>query len=168
MQPEAASLPGIHRPPPGALRILARRNDSQILILDGTDRPLEDDERLACIEWFPSEAIAEAVSDFCLTRLKTSHFPPDADGWHSFPVEHLANLVSNAKIELSITYHPKPEARRNRQAWTGERIALLGFLAGRGWAAKRIAEHPMIRSTEGNVYKQAHRSRPQPGRRSST
>ena len=66
-------------------------------------------------------------------------------------------MVSNAKIELSITYHPKPEARRDRQAWTGERIALLGFLAGRGWAAKRIAEHPMIRSTEGNVYKQAHR-----------
>ena len=157
MQPEAASLPGVHRPPAGALRILARRNDTQILILDGEDRAIGDGERLACIEWFSTEVVAEAVAGFCSSRLKVSHFPPDADGWHSFPVDKIPILVSNAKAELNFTYHPRDETRRDRQTWTGERICLLGILIGQGWTAKRIAEHPLIRSTERNIWRQAHR-----------
>ena len=123
MQPEAASLPGVNGPPAGAQRILARRSDTQILILDGTDRPLKADERLDCIEWFPSEAIAEAVALFCSRRLKTSHFLSDADGWHSLPVKHLGTLIANAKTELNVTYQPFQDARRDRQTWTSERIA---------------------------------------------
>ena len=35
--------------------------------------------------------------------------------------------------------------------------ASLGFLAGLGWTAKKIADDPLIRSTPNNVYRQAAR-----------
>ncbi len=47
--------------------------------------------------------------------------------------------------------------RKPKTAWTTERIARLGFLIGQGFAAKRIAEDPMIASTPNNVHRQAQR-----------
>ena len=44
-----------------------------------------------------------------------------------------------------------------RIAWTGDRIARLGFLIGLGWEARRIAEDPLIASTANNVHRQAQR-----------
>jgi hypothetical protein len=44
-----------------------------------------------------------------------------------------------------------------KTAWTTERVARLGFLVGQGFAAKRIAEDPMIASTSNNVHRQAQR-----------
>lgn len=41
--------------------------------------------------------------------------------------------------------------------WTAERIARLGFLVGQGFAAKRIADDPLIASTPNNVHRQAQR-----------
>ena len=41
--------------------------------------------------------------------------------------------------------------------WTGERIGRLGFLLGLGWDAKRVAEDPIIASTQNNVHRQAQR-----------
>ena len=41
--------------------------------------------------------------------------------------------------------------------WTATRIARLGFLVGQGFAAKRIAEDPLIASTPNNVYRQTQR-----------
>jgi Ribbon-helix-helix protein, copG family len=45
----------------------------------------------------------------------------------------------------------------HKSRWTGERIARLGFLLGLGWDAKRIAEDPIIASTQNNVHRQAQR-----------
>jgi hypothetical protein len=44
-----------------------------------------------------------------------------------------------------------------KTSWTTERVARLGFLVGQGFAAKRIAEDPMIASTPNNVHRQAQR-----------
>ncbi|HKH80986.1 MAG TPA: hypothetical protein VKA03_05140 [Methylovirgula sp.] len=44
-----------------------------------------------------------------------------------------------------------------KTAWTTERVARLRFLVGQGFAAKRIAEDPMIASTPNNVHRQAQR-----------
>jgi hypothetical protein len=44
-----------------------------------------------------------------------------------------------------------------KTAWTTEHVARLGFLIGQGFAAKRIAEDPMIASTRNNVHRQAQR-----------
>lgn len=44
-----------------------------------------------------------------------------------------------------------------KTAWTTDRVARLGFLVGQGFAAKRIAEDPMIASTPNNVHRQAQR-----------
>lgn len=44
-----------------------------------------------------------------------------------------------------------------RTAWTGSRIARLGFLVGLGWEARRIADDPLIASTANNVHRQAQR-----------
>jgi hypothetical protein len=44
-----------------------------------------------------------------------------------------------------------------KTAWTAERVARLGFLVGQGFAAKRIAEDPLIASTPNNVHRQAQR-----------
>lgn len=44
-----------------------------------------------------------------------------------------------------------------KTAWTTERVARLGFLIGQGFAAKRVAEDPMIASTPNNVHRQAQR-----------
>ncbi len=77
MQPEAASLLGVHRPLPSALRILARRGDSQILILHGEDRPIQEGERLAQILWLPSIGVAEEVSRFCSGQLIKAQMPRD-------------------------------------------------------------------------------------------
>lgn len=41
--------------------------------------------------------------------------------------------------------------------WTAARIARLGFLVGQGFAAKRIADDPLIASTPNNVHRQAQR-----------
>ena len=137
MQPEATALSGLDRSPPGALRILARRGDSQILILDGVGRAVGEGERLAWVEWFASSAIAEEVSRFCSYRLTTGHFPPDAQGWHSLPVEHLKTLISNAKTHLNIRLRQKAEAPRERQAWTGERNAGFRLPRRPGWSVPR-------------------------------
>ena len=155
---EAAPLLGSYGSSPGVLRILARRNDSEVLILHGEEREIRDGERLVWIEQLPSNAVAEAVSGECSRTLADCpSFAPGADGWHPFEVAHLPNLVIKAKTHLNVTYRLRQEPPRDRQAWTGKRIALVGFLAGQGWTAKRIAEHPLIRSTEGNIFKQAHK-----------
>jgi hypothetical protein len=44
-----------------------------------------------------------------------------------------------------------------RSAWTTARIARLGFLIGQGFAARRIADDPLIASTPNNVHRQAQR-----------
>jgi hypothetical protein len=44
-----------------------------------------------------------------------------------------------------------------KTAWTTERVARLGFLVGQGFAAKRVAEDPLIASTPNNVHRQAQR-----------
>ncbi len=49
------------------------------------------------------------------------------------------------------------ETEIHKARWTGERIARLGFLLGLGWDAKRIAEDPIIASTQNNVHRQAQR-----------
>lgn len=41
--------------------------------------------------------------------------------------------------------------------WTATRIARLGFLVGQGFAAKRVADDPLIASTPNNVHRQAQR-----------
>ncbi len=46
---------------------------------------------------------------------------------------------------------------RPKIAWTTERVARLGFLIGQGFAAKRVAEDPLIASTPNNVHRQAQR-----------
>jgi hypothetical protein len=46
---------------------------------------------------------------------------------------------------------------RSRTIWTAARIARLGFLIGQGYAAKRIADDPLIGSTANNVHRQAQR-----------
>jgi hypothetical protein len=44
-----------------------------------------------------------------------------------------------------------------KTTWTTERVARLGFLVGQGFAAKRIADDPLIASTPNNVHRQAQR-----------
>ena len=143
--------------PAGALRILARRNDSEVLILHGEGRAPELDagERLALVEWVPSVEIAEAMSRFCSHRLHAV-FPPDRNGWHPYAVQHLKVLVENAKSELNVTYFPKIVEPRERQAWTRERIIRFVQLATEGHQAKAIAADPMLRTSENNVYQRAH------------
>ncbi|MGB8276957.1 MAG: hypothetical protein WCF20_03345 [Methylovirgula sp.] len=46
---------------------------------------------------------------------------------------------------------------KQKTIWTAERIARLGFLVGQGFAARRIAEDPLIASTPNNVHRQAQR-----------
>ncbi len=46
---------------------------------------------------------------------------------------------------------------KQKTVWTSERIARLGFLVGQGFAARRIAEDPLIASTPNNVHRQAQR-----------
>lgn len=46
---------------------------------------------------------------------------------------------------------------KSKTVWTAERIARLGFLVGQGFAAKRIADDPLIASTPNNVHRQAQR-----------
>ena len=156
MQAEVHALLGPGRAPPSALRILARRGDSQVLIVHGEDRAVGADERLAWIDWFPTAAVAQSFSHFCSDRLISCQLPPDKDGWHAFAVEHLSNLIANARTHLNVTYHPSVEATP-RQAWTPERDARLCFLGGQGFTAKAIAEDALVRSTEGAVFKRAQR-----------
>lgn len=49
------------------------------------------------------------------------------------------------------------EVLYKKSRWTSYRVALLGFLVGQGWDAKRIANHPLINSTSNNVHRQAQR-----------
>jgi hypothetical protein len=44
-----------------------------------------------------------------------------------------------------------------KTAWTAERVARLSFLVGQGFAAKRVADDPLIASTPNNVHRQAQR-----------
>ena len=159
MQAEVHALLGLDRAPPSALRVLARHDDSQVLILHGDDRSVGPGERLASIDWFESEAVSQAVSRFCSDALARFGFPPDREGWHPYRVEHLPALLNLAKTNKNVTYFPPaPVAEQvHRQAWTDERKARLGFLAGRGYTAKAIAEDALVRSTEGAVFKQAQR-----------
>ena len=159
MQPEGTALPGLDRVPSGALRILARRNDSQILVLHGEERGIGDDERLAWVEWFGSPAIAEEVSRFCSYRLATGHFPPDAQGWHPYPVEHLPTLIGNAKTHLNIGLRQKarPTPSRKRQPWSREKDAMFCLFVGQGRSAQSIADDPYIQASVDMVYKQAQR-----------
>ncbi|MGO9135739.1 MAG: hypothetical protein ACLP8A_17030 [Methylovirgula sp.] len=46
---------------------------------------------------------------------------------------------------------------KTKTIWTSDRIARLGFLVGQGFAAKRIADDPLIASTPNNVHRQAQR-----------
>jgi len=48
-------------------------------------------------------------------------------------------------------------ARARYRAWTGERIARLGFLIGQGWTAPRVSSDPMIAASQRNVYRTAQR-----------
>ncbi|WP_246725462.1 hypothetical protein [Beijerinckia sp. L45] len=142
------------------MRILARRDDSEVLIVHGDDRAadVEAGERLAWVEWLPSIDVAEAMSRHCSGKLLEARFHPDTEGWHKFSVEHLPTLIRLAKNNLNVTFFPPPiKTPPQHQAWTKERVARLGFLAGQGWTAKAIAEDPLIVSTEGAVYRAAHR-----------
>jgi len=47
--------------------------------------------------------------------------------------------------------------KNTKSRWDQTRCALFGFLVGQGWDAKRIADHPLIRSTNNNVHRQAQR-----------
>ena len=142
--------------PACALRILARRDDSEVLIVHGEGRApdIAAGERLAWVEWLPSVEVAAAMSRFCSSRLVTV-FPPDRDGWHAYAVQHLKVLVDNAKAELNVTYFAKPAEPRERQAWTRERIIRFVQLVKAGYTAKAIGADPMIRTSETNVYQRA-------------
>ncbi len=126
------------------------------MILAGEARGIGAGERLAHISWYASEAIAAELSRRCSQFLHEARFTPSAEGWHDYGEAHLKALVEVARNHLNIPDRPSPPPRE-RQAWTGERIARLGFLAGLGWTAKKIADDPLIRSTSNNVYRQAAR-----------
>ena len=162
MQAKLTALLGPDGTPPGALRILSRRNEAEILIANG-DRAVGSGEKLGLIEFFPSTAIAEAVAVKCAEYLQTSGtlLP---DGWHDFALEHTKKLVRVAKNHLctGFTEDEDPDPRtprtsRERQSWTARRNARLAFLVGLGWTAKMIASDPLVRSTPGMVYRQAHK-----------
>ncbi len=142
--------------PAGALRIIARAGDTQVMILHGDERHIDDGERLAVIEWFSSIAIAEAVSQEC-SRLLFAARIPSAHGWHTFPVEHLKKLVQLARNHLNFTYHPSTPEPRERHVWSREKIALFGLLIGQGRTAQAIADDPAIRCSTEMVYQQARR-----------
>ncbi len=153
-------------PPAGALRILARRGDAEILIVHGEDRQADLDagERLARVTWLPSIEVAATVARFCCRQLSTT-FPPDGAGWRPFALEHVDTLLALARTHLNVTYfapEPKPErrgdgaARVERQAWTRDRLIRFVQLVTLGHTAKGIAADPQIRTTENNVYQRAH------------
>ena len=146
----------LRKAPAGALRILSRQEGSQVLILAGQDREVGVGERLAHISWYPSEAIAVELAKRCSQFLIDARFRPDGDGWHDYGEAHLQTLVDVARNHLNVADRQSRLAG-DRQRWTGERIARLGFLAGLGWTAKKIADDPLIRSTPNNVYRQAAR-----------
>ena len=110
-------------------------------------------------EWFASPAIAEEVSRFCSYRLATGHFPPDAQGWHPYPVEHLPTLIGNAKTHLNIGLRQKarPTPPRKRQPWSREKDAMFCLFVGQGRSAQSIADDPYIQASVDMVYKQAQR-----------
>ncbi|MDR3488766.1 MAG: hypothetical protein P4M05_28165 [Bradyrhizobium sp.] len=144
---------------PGALRILSRHDGAEILILHGEDRTPAQGERIAFVEMFATIEIAKSVSHFCSARLMgIPQFAPDAEGWHPFPERSLKTLVADAKNHRNVTFFPpEPKPPPLHQAWTKERAARLGFLAGQGWTAKAIADDPLIHSTADAVYRAAHR-----------
>ncbi len=142
--------------PAGALRILARAGDTQVMILHGDERHIGDGERLAVIEWFPSIAVAEAVSQEC-SRLLFAARMPSTNGWHTFPVEHIKKVVQLARNHLNVTYYPPAPEPRERHVWSREKIALFGLLVGQGRTAQAIADDPAIRCSIDMVYQQARR-----------
>ena len=159
MQAEVAAL-HLDRVSPGAVRILARRGDTQVLIVHGEERAIDlaAGERLAWIDWYECEEDAQRISLRCSGYLCEASKPPDAYGWHTFSVAHLKTLVRAAQNLLNIRPIPAPDvAPAERQAWTAMRDAQLCVLIGRGWTAKAIAEHPLVRSTEAAVFKRAQR-----------
>lgn len=155
MQDKIAVFKNLDAVPTGALRILSRHAGTEVLIVHGDERAVELGEEIAYEEVFPSIAVAESVSHFCSAMLLICR-PPDPEGWHGFPVDGLPTLVRQARNQLNVTYFPEATARE-RQAWTAQRNARLAFLAGQGWTAKMIAADPLVRSTPGMVYRQAHK-----------
>ncbi len=138
-------------PDGGALRILARREGREILILTDAERPIGPDETLAHISWYPSRAIVEALAGRCQAYLNEAGCLP-VDGWYPFFGEsHIVTLVRAARTRINVTEDAPP------RRWTHERVARLGFLAGLGWTAQKIADDPLIRTTANNVYRQAQR-----------
>ncbi len=135
-------------------RILSRANGAQVLILSGHCRAIGAGERLAHISWYPSKAVVVELSQRCSQFLLDAAFKPNAEGWYDFAEAHLKALITVAGNSV-IDRPGRPIVERQR--WTGERIARLGFLAGQGWTAKKIADDPLIRSTPNNVYRQAAR-----------
>ena len=148
MQAEATSLLSVYRPPPGALRVLARRSDNQTMIVHGEERAIGEGERLAWIGWFDSVEIAREMSRRCSDLLDAANLRADEDGWHVFAVVHLPTLIQVARNHLNIpSFLPAAQkAPVERQAWTGKRIARLATMACEGYTAKMIAEDPGIRS----------------------
>ena len=160
MQAEVAALLGPDGAIPGALRILTRCGDSQVLIVHGAERHVDAaaGERLAWIDWYESDDAARRISNRCSTYLAEAGLPPDTKGWHPYSVAHLKTLVCAAQNLLNIKPIPPPErSPAERRSWTAHRIAWFGYLVGRGATAKAIADDPQIATTENNVYRQAHR-----------
>ena len=157
MEAALASLMDVTADPTGgALRVLSRRDGREILILAGTDRAIGADERLAHVSWYPSPAIAVDIAACCARYLREAHFFATPDGWHPFIESQIKTLVTAARNALNVPEGAaRPPAMRNR--WTYERVARLGFLAGLGWTAQKIADDPLIKTTANNVYRQAHR-----------
>ena len=157
MQTPSPSLANLTAAPTyGTLRILSRDGGRQVMILNGQDRAIGFGERLAHVSWYPSDAVAIELAQRCAQFLRDACFVPDAEGWHDYDEAHLKALIAVAHNHLNVADRPAQPAAE-RQRWTGERIARLGFLAGLGWTAKKIADDPLIRSTPNNVYRQAHR-----------
>ena len=160
MQAEVHAPLGPDRALPSALRILARRSDSQVLIVhgEGRDPDLAVGERLAWCDWYACNDAAMRISLRCSGYLCEAGKPPDVHGWHTFSVSHLKTLVRAAQNLLNIKPIPAPDqVLPEKQAWTAERDAQLCFEAGRGYTAKAIATNPLVRSTEAAVFKRAQR-----------
>lgn len=141
----------------GAVRIFSRDGGQSIRIEADSERERGANERLAALWWFASEAVARDVAMQAHDLLLAARFKA-VDGWVSFPADKIRTVVRTAMTHLNVeTVTRMPEAPAPRTTWTHRRCAWLGYLIGQGWAAKRIAEDPLIRSTPNNVYRQAHR-----------
>ena len=153
MQAEVAALLGPDGAVPGALRILARCGDSQVLIVQGAERHVDAaaGERLAWIDWYESDDAARRISYRCSTYLAEADLPPDAKGWHPYYVAHLKTLVCAAQNLLNIKPIPSPErAPAERRSWTAivsRGSATLSGVARRQRPSPTIRRSPPRRTT---------------------